>query len=159
MPINTRWNIAALLAAVRQVPQHRRRFVTFEYVLFADVNDSDDDVGRLAALVGDMRCQINVIPFNPHPHAPYRRPAPARVHRFLDRCRALGLHAYLRTPRGDDIGAACASASSRSRPGPSRRAEARDTRPREQGCGARPRSCGTGRITRAHQDSNLRPSA
>jgi 23S rRNA (adenine2503-C2)-methyltransferase len=70
MPINTRWNIAALLAAVRQVPQHRRRFITFEYVLLADVNDSDADVQRLFDLVGDMPCHINVIPFNPHPHAP-----------------------------------------------------------------------------------------
>jgi 23S rRNA (adenine2503-C2)-methyltransferase len=107
MPINTRWNIATLLAAVRQVPQHRRRYVTFEYVLLADVNDTDDDARRLSALVGDMRCQINVIPFNPHPHAPYRRPSASRVQRFMSRCRALGLHVYLRTPRGDDIGAAC----------------------------------------------------
>ncbi len=107
MPINTRWNIATLLAAVRAVPQHRRRFVTFEYVLLADVNDTDDDARRLATLVGDMRCQINVIPFNPHPHAPFLRPTPARVQRFLALCRSLGLHVYLRTPRGDDIGAAC----------------------------------------------------
>ena len=107
MPINTRWNIAALLAAVRLVPQHRRRFVTFEYVLLADVNDSDADAQRLLDLVGDMRCQVNVIPFNPHPHAPYRRPSSTRVQRFVHRCRALGLLVYLRTPRGDDIGAAC----------------------------------------------------
>jgi 23S rRNA (adenine2503-C2)-methyltransferase len=107
MPINTRWNIAALLKAVRAVPPHRRRFVTFEYVLLAGVNDSDDDVRRLAALVGDIRCQINLIPFNPHEHAPYGRPSAARVRRFLDLCRAAGLRAYVRTPRGDDIGAAC----------------------------------------------------
>ncbi len=107
MPINTRWNIAALLAAVRQVPQQRRRFVTFEYVLLADVNDSDDDTRRLAALVGDIRCQINVIPFNPHEHAPFRRPSSTRVQRFMALCRGLGLQVYLRTPRGDDIGAAC----------------------------------------------------
>ncbi|HEY8376876.1 MAG TPA: 23S rRNA (adenine(2503)-C(2))-methyltransferase RlmN, partial [Nannocystis sp.] len=61
MPINTRWNIAALLAAVRAVPPHRRRLITFEYVLLAGKNDSDDDVARLAALVGDIRCQINLI--------------------------------------------------------------------------------------------------
>ena len=107
MPINTRWNIAALLAAVRQVPQQRRRFVTFEYVLLADVNDTDDDARRLAALVGDMRCQINVIPFNPHEHAPFKRPTSTRVQRFMALCRGLGLQVYLRTPRGDDIGAAC----------------------------------------------------
>ena len=107
MPINTRWNIATLLAAVRSVPQHRRRFVTFEYVLLADVNDSDADARRLAGLVGDMRCQINVIPWNPHPHAPYRRPSAERVDRFTRLCRELGLHVYVRTPRGDDIDAAC----------------------------------------------------
>lgn len=107
MPINTRWNIAALLAAVRAVPPHRRRLVTFEYVLLAGVNDTDDDVRRLAALVGDIRCQINLIPFNPHEHAPYGRPSAARVARFLALCRAEGLRAYVRTPRGDDIGAAC----------------------------------------------------
>lgn len=107
MPINTRWPIAALLAAVRAVPPHRRRAVTFEYVLLAGVNDSDDDVRRLAALVGDIRCQINLIPFNPHPHAPYSRPSPERVRRFAGLCRAAGLRAYVRTPRGDDIGAAC----------------------------------------------------
>jgi 23S rRNA (adenine2503-C2)-methyltransferase len=107
MPINTRWNIERLLAAVRKVPPHRRRYVTFEYVLLNGVNDSDDDARRLAALVGDMRCQINVIPFNPHEHAPFGRPSPERVRRFLDLCRRLGLRAYVRTPRGDDIGAAC----------------------------------------------------
>lgn len=107
MPINTRWNIATLLAAVRSVPQHRRRFVTFEYVLLADVNDSDADARRLAALVGDMRCQINVIPWNPHPHAPYRRPSAERIDRFVRLCREQGLLVYVRTPRGDDIDAAC----------------------------------------------------
>ena len=118
MPINTRWNIATLLAAVRAVPQHRRRFVTFEYVLLADVNDSDADARRLAGLVGDMRCQINVIPWNPHPHAPYRRPTAARVDRFTRLCRELGLHVYVRTPRGDDIDAACGQLALRSQETP-----------------------------------------
>ncbi|MGB1275157.1 MAG: 23S rRNA (adenine(2503)-C(2))-methyltransferase RlmN, partial [Nannocystaceae bacterium] len=107
MPINTRWNIAKLLETVREVPLHRRQRVTFEYVLLADVNDSDDDARRLNKLVGNMRCQINVIPFNPHPKAPFRRPSAARIKRFTELCRKLGLRAFVRTPRGDDIGAAC----------------------------------------------------
>jgi 23S rRNA (adenine2503-C2)-methyltransferase len=107
MPINTRWNIAALLAALRGLPEHRRRLLTFEYVLLAGVNDSDADVDRLAALIGRMRAQINVIPFNPHPHAPFERPTPRRIAAFMDRCRRAGLLVYIRTPRGDDIGAAC----------------------------------------------------
>ncbi|MCB9701703.1 MAG: 23S rRNA (adenine(2503)-C(2))-methyltransferase RlmN [Myxococcales bacterium] len=107
MPINTRWPIAELMATLRRLPIHRRRWVTFEYVLLAGVNDSDDDVERLAALLRGMRAQVNVIPFNPHPHAPFERPSPRRVAAFVDGCRERGLHAYTRTPRGDDIGAAC----------------------------------------------------
>lgn len=107
MPINTRWNIATLLKTVAEVPLHRRRWVTFEYVLLAGVNDSDDDARRLHQLVAKMRCQINVIPFNPHPQAPFKRPSKTRVKRFTDLCRKLGLRAFVRTPRGDDIDAAC----------------------------------------------------
>jgi 23S rRNA (adenine2503-C2)-methyltransferase len=107
MPINQRWNIAELLAAVREVPTSRRRHVTFEYVLLGDVNDSDADARRLAALVREFRCHVNVIPFNPHPHAPYRRPDAQRVERFVASLRSAGIQCWLRTPRGDDIQAAC----------------------------------------------------
>jgi 23S rRNA (adenine2503-C2)-methyltransferase len=107
MPINQRWNIAELLAAVREVPTSRRRHVTFEYVLLGDVNDSDADARRLATLVREFRCHVNVIPFNPHPHAPYRRPSEQRVERFVASLRGAGIPCWLRTPRGDDIQAAC----------------------------------------------------
>lgn len=107
MPINTRWKLDTLLAALRALPTHRRRDLTFEYVLLADVNDTDADARRVVGLIGDMRCHVNVIPFNPHPHAPYRRPSASRVARFLELLREGDVRAYVRTPRGDDIGAAC----------------------------------------------------
>ena len=107
MPINRRWNIAELLAAVREVPTSRRRRVTFEYVLLRDLNDSDDDARRLIALVREFRCHVNVIPFNPHPHAPFERPSDHRVERFVTALRRAGVQCWLRTPRGDDIQAAC----------------------------------------------------
>jgi 23S rRNA (adenine2503-C2)-methyltransferase len=107
MPINTRWKIAELLAAVRDMPAPSRRRVTFEYVLLRDVNDTDADAKRLASLVGEMRAQINVIPFNPHPDAPFDRPAADRIERFVGRCRRAGLKVHVRRPRGDDIDAAC----------------------------------------------------
>jgi 23S rRNA (adenine2503-C2)-methyltransferase len=107
MPINTRWPIAELLAAVRDLPQPKRRRVTFEYVLLADVNDTDDDARRLAALVGDLHAKVNAIPFNPHEGATYRRPAPERIDRFVELVRRGGVEVHVRTPRGDDIGAAC----------------------------------------------------
>ncbi len=107
MPINTRWNIAALLAAVRACPTPRRRRITFEYVLLADVNDHDADARRLGTLLDDLHCQINLIPFNPHPHAPYHRPDSARVQAFTQILKRSGLPVFVRAPRGQDIDAAC----------------------------------------------------
>jgi 23S rRNA (adenine2503-C2)-methyltransferase len=107
MPINTRWNIAQLLDAVRGMPTPRRRRVTFEYVLLAGVNDDPADARRLAVLLRDMGGHLNAIPWNPHPGAAFTRPSPARVHAFVAECRRRGLEIHLRTPRGDDIAAAC----------------------------------------------------
>jgi 23S rRNA (adenine2503-C2)-methyltransferase len=107
MPINLKWPISDLLDAVRALPDTRRRDLTFEYVLLEEVNDFEDDAHRLADLVREFDCHINVIPFNPHAHAPYRRPSSARVHHFMTVAKRRGLRVYLRTPRGDDIGAAC----------------------------------------------------
>ena len=107
MPINTRWNIETLLATVRALPANRRRRITFEYVLLDGVNDTDDDAGRLIKLVKGFNAHVNAIPFNPHAGAPYGRPSAQRVSRFVDRLRRGGVAVHVRTPRGDDIGAAC----------------------------------------------------
>jgi 23S rRNA (adenine2503-C2)-methyltransferase len=107
MPINTKWKIAELLAAVRDLPQPKRRCVTFEYVLLAGVNDSDADARRLVALVGDLHAKVNAIPFNPHPASEFQRPTQDRIDRFVDIVRRGGVEVHVRTPRGDDIGAAC----------------------------------------------------
>jgi 23S rRNA (adenine2503-C2)-methyltransferase len=107
MPINQRWNIAELLAALREVPTSRRRHLTFEYVLLGEVNDSDADARRLVELVREFHCHVNVIPFNPHPHAPFRRPGRERIDAFVGILRSAGVQCWLRTPRGDDIQAAC----------------------------------------------------
>jgi 23S rRNA (adenine2503-C2)-methyltransferase len=118
MPINRKWNIAKLLGALRAYPLEQRRRITFEYVLLAGVNDSIADAGQLAALLRGIKCKVNVIPFNPHPEAPYARPSPAAVTTFQNECRRLGLPTYLRTPRGDDIDAACGQLANRSGGGP-----------------------------------------
>jgi 23S rRNA (adenine2503-C2)-methyltransferase len=118
MPINRKWNIAKLLGALRGYPLEQRRRITFEYVLLAGVNDSLDDAAQLARLLRGIRCKVNLIPFNPHPEAPYARPSHAAVAAFQDECRRLGLPVYLRIPRGDDIDAACGQLANRSGGGP-----------------------------------------
>ena len=114
MPINRKWNIAKLMAALRAYPIEQRRRITFEYVLLADVNDSATHAAQLAKLLRGVKCKVNIIPYNPHPEAAYARPAPAVVTAFQNECKRLGLPTYLRTPRGDDIDAACGQLANRS---------------------------------------------
>ncbi len=114
MPINRKWNIAALLAALRAYPLEQRRRITFEYVLLAGVNDGLDHAAQLARLLRGIKCKVNIIPWNPHPEAPYARPAAPVIDAFQAETRRLGLPTYLRTPRGDDIDAACGQLANRS---------------------------------------------
>ena len=113
MPINRKWNIAALMDALRAYPLEQRRRITFEYVLLADVNDSLEHAGQLARLLRGIKCKVNIIPWNPHPEAPYQRPAPEVIDAFQNECKRRGLPTYLRTPRGDDIDAACGQLANR----------------------------------------------
>jgi 23S rRNA (adenine2503-C2)-methyltransferase len=114
MPINRKWNISKLLAALRAYPLEQRRRITFEYVLLAGVNDSLRDAAQLAQLLRGFRCKVNIIPWNPHPEAPYERPSDVVIEAFQMECKRLGLPTYLRRPRGDDIDAACGQLANRS---------------------------------------------
>jgi 23S rRNA (adenine2503-C2)-methyltransferase len=113
MPVNKKWNLEKLLGTLKAYPLESRRRITFEYVLLADVNDSLADAARLARLLRGFKCKVNVIPWNPHPMSEYRRPAPERIEAFQNEVRRLGLPVYLRTPRGDDIDAACGQLANR----------------------------------------------
>ena len=107
MPINKKWNIASLLEACRRYPLADRRRITFEYVLLAGLNDSDEDARRLIRLLRGIRSKVNLIPFNEHPYSPFKRPSPARVASFQNILRRANYTVLVRTPRGDDISAAC----------------------------------------------------
>jgi len=114
MPINRRWNIAALLAAARRFPLGHHRRITFEYVLFAGVNDSDVDAARLPRLLAGIPSKVNLIPWNPVAGLPFQRPSEARVLAFQNLVRRADLPVYIRTPRGDDTAAACGQLAARS---------------------------------------------
>jgi 23S rRNA (adenine2503-C2)-methyltransferase len=107
MPINKRWNIQQLLGVCRQFPLESRRRITFEYILLQDLTDSEEDARRLARLLHGMKAKVNLIPFNPNPGMPYRRPSPERVERFRQVLVERQVSAFVRKTRGDDIAAAC----------------------------------------------------
>jgi 23S rRNA (adenine2503-C2)-methyltransferase len=113
MPVNRRWNLAALLAAARRFPLGHHRRVTFEYVLFAGINDSDVDAARLPRLLANIPSKVNLIPWNPVPGLPFERPSEARVLAFQNRVRRADLPVYIRTPRGNDTAAACGQLAAR----------------------------------------------
>ena len=108
VPINKKWPIAELLEALRQYPKaSNSERITFEYVMLKNVNDSDEDAQRLIKLIKGIPAKINLIPFNEWPGAPYQRSDWARIKRFADIIYKAGYASPIRTPRGEDIMAAC----------------------------------------------------
>ncbi|MGH8701595.1 MAG: 23S rRNA (adenine(2503)-C(2))-methyltransferase RlmN [Burkholderiales bacterium] len=114
VPINRKYPIRELLAAcLRYLAKAPRDFVTFEYVMLSGVNDSVGQARELAALVTDVPCKINLIPFNPFAGVEYSRSSPEAIARFRDVLMQAGLVATVRKIRGDDIAAACGQLAGR----------------------------------------------
>ena len=108
VPINKKWNLDALLGALRDYPRlSNSERITFEYVMLKDVNDSDEDARRLVKLIRGIPAKINLIPFNEWPGAPYKRSSNNRIRAFSDIVHKAGYASPVRKPRGEDIMAAC----------------------------------------------------
>ncbi len=108
MPINRKWPLAELLAAIRRYPLERGRLITFEYTLIRDFNDDPRDAARLECLLEGLPAKINLIPLNPDPVLGDLAPPPfGRVLEFQRALEARGIVAPVRRPRGEDVSAAC----------------------------------------------------
>lgn len=111
VPINKKYPLSELIAAARayvydENPRHKKH-VTIEYVMLDGVNDSDAHAYQLVELLRDLPSKINLIPFNPFAHAPYRRSSNNRIHAFSAILQRAGFVCTIRQTRGDDIDAAC----------------------------------------------------
>jgi 23S rRNA (adenine2503-C2)-methyltransferase len=107
MPVTRKWNIAALLDALRTIPLGKREYVTFEYVLLGGVNDQPEHAREVLALLAGMKAKVNLIVWNPGPGIDYREPAAADVAVFHRMLIDGGIPTFTRRPRGRDIYAAC----------------------------------------------------
>jgi 23S rRNA (adenine2503-C2)-methyltransferase len=115
MPINRKYPIATLMAALRAYPGlSNARRITFEYVMLHDVNDSPADARALIRLIAGIPAKINLIPFNPWPGTEFTSSAPAAIDRFAEILMDAGYASPIRTPRGRDILAACGQLKSAS---------------------------------------------
>ena len=108
VPLNRKYPLRELLAACRRYLRSAPRdFITFEYVMLAGVNDSDQHAAELAALVADVPCKFNLIPFNPFSQSGFERSSGQRIRSFAQNLTQAGIVTTTRRTRGDDIDAAC----------------------------------------------------
>ena len=108
VPLNQKYPLKELLAACeRYLPYAPRDFLTFEYCMLDGVNDSDAQAKQLVQLLKNIRCKVNLIPFNPFPETGLKRSLPQRIQTFSYILQEAGMIATVRKTRGDDIAAAC----------------------------------------------------
>lgn len=108
VPINKKYPIEDLLQACRDYPVARNaRRITFEYVMLDGVNDSNQDAKELIRLLKGIPAKINLIPFNPWPGTFFECSSEKRINAFADILMDAGYVSPIRTPRGQDIFAAC----------------------------------------------------
>ncbi|WP_042701296.1 23S rRNA (adenine(2503)-C(2))-methyltransferase RlmN [Azospirillum sp. B506] len=115
MPINRKYPLRELMEACRNYPGlSNARRITFEYVMLKGVNDTPADARALVKLLEGIPAKINLIPFNEWPGAPYERSTARAIQVFGDIVNNAGYASPVRTPRGEDIMAACGQLKSAS---------------------------------------------
>jgi 23S rRNA (adenine2503-C2)-methyltransferase len=108
VPLNRKYPISELMAACRRYPgASNARRITFEYVMLRGVNDSEADARELVQLIEGMPAKVNLIPFNPWPGSTFEPSSGNALHRFAKIVMEAGFSSPIRTPRGQDILAAC----------------------------------------------------
>lgn len=108
VPLNKKYPLRELIAACNRYLAHAPRdFVTFEYIMLDGVNDTDQHADELIDIAKEVRCKLNLIPFNPFPQSGLKRSSNNRVRAFAERLQSAGVITTTRKTRGDDIDAAC----------------------------------------------------
>lgn len=107
MPVNRRYNVETLLSACDYYNFRKKQRLTFEYILIANVNDSDQQARLLSCYARRLSAKVNLIPYNNVRGLPWVRPSEKRQEHFLSIVRAAGNPVTLRREKGHDIDAAC----------------------------------------------------
>ena len=116
VPLNRKYPIRELMAACRRYPgASNARRITFEYIMLKGINDSEPDARELVRLIAGLPAKVNLIPFNPWPGSSYEPSGKAALDRFARIVNDAGFASPVRTPRGQDILAACGQLRTESR--------------------------------------------
>ncbi|MFP4488167.1 MAG: 23S rRNA (adenine(2503)-C(2))-methyltransferase RlmN [Bacteroidales bacterium] len=107
MPAENRHPLAEIMKIIKDYDWGRQRRISFEYIMFRGVNDSDRHINELSRLLSGLRCRINLIRFHPAPGLPFESSSDDTIARFRDKLGAKGITTTIRASRGEDIMAAC----------------------------------------------------
>ena len=107
MPVNRAWPMSELKRALLEFPRYSQAAFCVEYVLIPGVNDSDEHCDEVCAFLRDVRCSLNVIPYNPRRNSPWPAPDEESVSRFIARAVANGQFTKRRGTKGRNVMAAC----------------------------------------------------
>lgn len=115
IPINKKYPLQAVLSYIDTIPLKKKQFVTYEYILINDFNDSPLDAKELGLLLEGKNAYINLIPFNAFPGSRYTTPPWDRIEQFKAILDGFNIPTLIRGTKGDDVLAACGQLNSSSK--------------------------------------------
>lgn len=112
IPINRSFDLKDVLIEIDKIPLSKKQFVTYEYLLIKNFNDSDVDANEVGQLLSGKRAYINLIPFNTFPGSNYERPSDEKAKNFKEVLDTYKIPTLIRATKGDEVLAACGQLNS-----------------------------------------------
>jgi 23S rRNA (adenine2503-C2)-methyltransferase len=112
IPINKKYPLDEVLTYIDKIPLNKKQFITYEYILIKDFNDSADDAEKLGTILAGKSAYINLIPFNAFPGSRYESPDLAKIEKFKEVLDTFKIPTLIRIAKGDDVLAACGQLNS-----------------------------------------------
>lgn len=107
IPVNIQYPLSEVLNFVDEIPHGKNRFVTYEYLLIKDFNDSEEDAIATGEMLYGKNAYLNLIPFNPFPGTQFKKPEIDQIERFKSILDTFKIPTLIRKTKGDEILAAC----------------------------------------------------
>ncbi len=107
MPVENAHSLAEVLNTIKSFSIDRQRRISFEYIVFKDLNHSERHVKALAKILNGIRCRINLLRYHPVPGIEFESPSDEVMERFKEALEGKGIITTIRRSRGQDISAAC----------------------------------------------------
>lgn len=112
IPINKIFPLNEVLTCIDSIPLSKKQFITYEYLLIKDFNDSPADAKKLGMILAEKSAYINLIPFNSFPGSRYKRPDLGKIEKFKAILDTFKIPTLIRSTKGDDVLAACGQLNS-----------------------------------------------